>query len=640
MVGMTQPGDLVDRLNALLPAQFALLLHKLGVLPAIFSSDQAPQGIRAVELVRYFRQPPRHPSQIEAALATIDPPSPAPDSARPPAARPNPVAGFAPALGLPSRRAVVLTALPVEYAAVRAHLTDLREDLHPRTRTVYERGTFSGPGGSWEVGIAQIGAGNLNAAAETERAIEHFDPSVVLFVGVAGGIKDVGLGDVVAATKVYGYESGKARSGTVFLPRPDVLSSAYALEQRARAEAGRPDWLGYLRLSTEAPAPQVHVGPIAAGEKVVAHGRSKVATFLRAQYGDALAVEMEGRGFLGAARANQHVLALVIRGVSDLLDNKRAADASGWQDRASRYAAAFAFTVLAHLEGRPSQIRPVPPPGPAPSPASSPIGRPPPRTIGEALGAALELDRTDQWFEVDACLRSHADADVYFVLHGAHIEDLRLFCDRIQHHIGEEGRRHRVIDVRYRVERSYPETAPAWASRLRDALGESLGRRGADLPALLEDVLKVEALFLMVEIHFNQRFEPDHADALHGFLVDDLRALLGTLASRRPVRVLLALDHDPARHQPPWRGALAGQRLLDAEDAGLLPGVHVLPLPEVKLPDWPDVERYLLRQTVGGRRIRAGDPIFDEIKDGYETLRADGATFREIAALLDRTLED
>ena len=168
-------------------------------------------------------------------------------------------------------KAIILTALTVEYKACRQHLNDLQEIVHP-SGTVYETGKFLGLGDAkWEIGLAEIGAGNPGAAAEAERAIAFFRPDVVFFVGVAGGVKDVGIGDVVVGTKVYGYESGKAAEE--FQIRPAVFNSSYDLQQRGRAEAKREDWLKRLGKQSS-PVFRVFVAPIAAGEKVIASRES------------------------------------------------------------------------------------------------------------------------------------------------------------------------------------------------------------------------------------------------------------------------------------------------------------------------------------------------------------------------------
>ncbi len=241
--------------------------------------------------------------------------------------------------------AVFLTALPVEYKAVRLHLTDLTEKKHPKG-TVYELGLFHGYGQSWQVAIVEVGASNEGMSMEVERACNYFQPDVVFLVGVAGGIKDVKIGDVVAATKIYGYESGSAERN--FLPKPDVGETSYEMEQRARAEAKKPKWNERIGQIDSDLLPIALVGPIAAGEKVVKSKRSSIFKFLKINYGDALAVEMEGRGFIKATRANM-ANAMVIRGISDLIDKKDEADASGSQELAARNAAAFAFEMLANI---------------------------------------------------------------------------------------------------------------------------------------------------------------------------------------------------------------------------------------------------------------------------------------------------
>src|SRR5436309_2538022 len=97
-------------------------------------------------------------------------------------------------------RAVIFTAIPAEYKAVLAHLKHVQEETHPRG-TIYSRGTFSSVAQSWDVVLVEIGAGNTGATLEGERAVSRFQPDVILFVGVAGGLKDVQVGDIVAATK-------------------------------------------------------------------------------------------------------------------------------------------------------------------------------------------------------------------------------------------------------------------------------------------------------------------------------------------------------------------------------------------------------------------------------------------------------
>ncbi|MDC0709152.1 NACHT domain-containing protein [Stigmatella sp. ncwal1] len=245
------------------------------------------------------------------------------------------------------RRALILTALSEEYKAVRVFLGEVEEVVHGEG-TVYEKGEFASPVGDWEIILGITGKYSWSAAVETERAIRFWQPEVALFVGIAGGIKDVRIGDVVAADKAYAFEAGKAKQE--FEPRPETERSSYALVQRAKKVALNPNWLSRLGDSLPTSSAQALVGPIATGSQVVAETVSDIYAFLQATYGDALAVEMEGSGFLAAARSNMNVHAMVIRGISDLIDGKREADAGGSHELASRHAAAFAFELLTQFQ--------------------------------------------------------------------------------------------------------------------------------------------------------------------------------------------------------------------------------------------------------------------------------------------------
>ena len=236
-------------------------------------------------------------------------------------------------------RAVILTTHSDDYQAIRAHLTDVEEETHPQG-AVYELGQFSAPEQTWEVAIVEIENSNASAASEAERAINHFKPDAIFLVSTAIGIKDVALRDVVVATKVYGYESGRAENK--FLPRPKAQQPSYQLRERAKAERRKTDWLDRLLPRKANSPPSVLLAPIASGEKELADEQAELLIFLRFQYGDAVAVENSGFGFLETANANENVFALTVHGISRLIDDNANARAIALQN-----AIAFTFEILA-----------------------------------------------------------------------------------------------------------------------------------------------------------------------------------------------------------------------------------------------------------------------------------------------------
>ena len=243
---------------------------------------------------------------------------------------------------------VILTAIPIEYQSVRGHLSEIEELTHPNGN-VYEKGLFKGDYHNWDVSIAEIGAGNNTCALQAERAINYLNPQVVLFIGIAGGIKDLNLGDVVVADKAYGYERGKVSSNG-FLTRPEVGVSSFAILERAKAEAKKETWKLRLPKKNQRKKLKVITKPIAAGEKVITEVRSDVYELIHNSYNDTVAVEMEGSGFYTACHANKNIQFLIIRGISDLLINKTESDSKGYQKIAAINASAFAFEVLSKFK--------------------------------------------------------------------------------------------------------------------------------------------------------------------------------------------------------------------------------------------------------------------------------------------------
>ena len=241
--------------------------------------------------------------------------------------------------------AVILAAEGSGYQAVSTYLDNLREEVYQGS--VYERGVFSTGAQTWEVGLVEISEGGANVSFETERALSYFKPDALLYISLVTGMQEVQLGDVVSPTKVYGYESG--RSAAIFETKPDAWTVSYEMAQRARAEARRTDWLQRVKDPSDTSLPNVVLKPIASGEKVLASTRSKLYPFLLSHYNDTVAVDMGGHGVLVAAHAHPTIKALVVCGISELVQNGREESTIEWRRVAAHRASAFAFEVLANL---------------------------------------------------------------------------------------------------------------------------------------------------------------------------------------------------------------------------------------------------------------------------------------------------
>jgi len=244
---------------------------------------------------------------------------------------------------------VILTALSLEYDEVRAGLCDITTRMHP-AGTRFEVGRLE-PAGCL-VALALTGKGNLPAAALTMRAVAEFSPVAVIFVGVAGALQPhVALGDVVVATHVYAYHGATSEDDGA-KARPRVWETAHRVDQSARHVAREGVWS--RRLPAEGLPPQVHFGPIAAGERVLDSAISLDALWIREHYNDALSIEMEAAGVAQAGHLNDSLPVAVVRGISDRADGTKAAsDSAGWQPRAVARAAAFALALAAELGAGP-----------------------------------------------------------------------------------------------------------------------------------------------------------------------------------------------------------------------------------------------------------------------------------------------
>ena len=243
---------------------------------------------------------------------------------------------------------VICTALDTEYRAVHSHFAATGEH-HTERGTHYELLRLDTATTRWRIVLLLGDRGNDMTAVQVERAVATFAPRAVLLIGIAGGRADSRHGDVVAATEIYDYETGRDNDQG-FRPRIKTLNSSYQLVQLAHRVSREGRWRRRIRHDHRVPPPHSRVAPLAAGGKVVGGNRSRTARLIDRYCGDAQGVETEGIGLLRAGYANRAVATLVIRGISDLLSDKHSKTDDFWQPVAADHAAAFAVELLHQWE--------------------------------------------------------------------------------------------------------------------------------------------------------------------------------------------------------------------------------------------------------------------------------------------------
>lgn len=248
--------------------------------------------------------------------------------------------------------AAIFVAIPREYDAVRERLNDV--ELKPKAGETFRIGRLDLDNCSWQIILKETGRGNVSSSQAFTDTFHHFELDLALFVGTAGGLKDVKPGDVIAATQMTHYHRGVENDE--FEPRFRSPLANRTAEECARAITQEENWIRYCRFSDCKASHESYTGAVASGEAVVKSENSEIYRRIDDFQGDCIGVEMEGYGFYQATRRKE-TPKLAIRGVFDYVQSgdeyndersltKEEIEEEGYKRFASEHATAFMTAFL------------------------------------------------------------------------------------------------------------------------------------------------------------------------------------------------------------------------------------------------------------------------------------------------------
>lgn len=240
----------------------------------------------------------------------------------------------------------ILTPLALERDAVLKHLTEAKSVT--KNSELYHIGYFSGQHHEFEIIVKKTGAGNETVTLAAEKMIVRYSPKALFLTGIAGGVKDVKIGDVVVGIQAHGYDIGKETEGG-FKARPDSFRATRSLVNLAEIVADAKKWKKRAPFDTDT---KVYLGPIASGNKVIASINHSTFQIIKNHYNNTIALEMEAYGVGKALDHHADVSWINIRGISDLCGDKNATSDVTTQPFAAAQAAAFLFEMLDNIEAQ------------------------------------------------------------------------------------------------------------------------------------------------------------------------------------------------------------------------------------------------------------------------------------------------
>ena len=236
------------------------------------------------------------------------------------------IAGCKQGTGISDRPIAILGAFADEIHMLEDSLKN--KQIIEQGGIIFTRGLLKGK----DVVLAYTGIGKVNAAMTTSLLIDHFNPSITIFTGIAGGLNpDLNPADIVVAGKSvqhdlnYVYDdslvsypvsspvTGKVnpvfyKSDSMLL---HILEESYSGIELKSYKTGNREY-----------KPKIIMGIIATGDAFIASDKKK-AELIRRFHADA--VEMEGAA-VAQICYQYNIPIIIIRSISDSADENAGVD--------------------------------------------------------------------------------------------------------------------------------------------------------------------------------------------------------------------------------------------------------------------------------------------------------------------------